>query len=98
VSYDLGLRGDYSSLYGWLDGKEAKDCGDSVATFISDRTQEELEKQIKEVVGDGTSKRVYLIGPNSEGKFLGKFIIGRRKSAPPWSGYLETAVDTALDQ
>ncbi|HZL26239.1 MAG TPA: hypothetical protein VFC39_06880 [Acidobacteriaceae bacterium] len=99
LSYDLGLRGDYSGLYQWLDGKDAKECGDSIATFLSDRTQEEIEGQIKETVGDDAPRaRVYLIAPAGDGKFNGKFLIGRRKSSPPWAGFLETAVDTALDQ
>ena len=34
LSYDLGIRGDYESLYSWLDDHEAKECGDSVA-FLS---------------------------------------------------------------
>ena len=31
LSYDLGIGGDYESLYSWLDNHEAKECGDSVA-------------------------------------------------------------------
>jgi hypothetical protein len=33
LSFDLGLQGDYDSLYAWLDKQGAQECGDSVATF-----------------------------------------------------------------
>ena len=33
---DLDLRGDYKSLYAWLDEKEARECGDSLAALQSD--------------------------------------------------------------
>lgn len=31
LSYDLGINGDYQSLYTWLDNYKAKECGDSMA-------------------------------------------------------------------
>ena len=31
ISYDLGVNGDYESLYSWLDIQGAKECGTSVA-------------------------------------------------------------------
>lgn len=98
LSYDLGLRGDYSGLYEWLDSKDAKECGDSVATFLTDRTKEELEEEIKEILPENSKARVYLIAPTGNGKLLGKFLLGRRKSAAPWTGFFEAAVDNALDQ
>ena len=34
LSYDLGIKGDYESLYSWLDKQKALECGDSIATFF----------------------------------------------------------------
>jgi hypothetical protein len=33
LSFDLGIKGDYQSLYKWLDARKARECGDSVAYF-----------------------------------------------------------------
>ena len=33
LSFDLGIKGDYESLYKWLDARKARECGDSVAYF-----------------------------------------------------------------
>ncbi len=33
ITYDLGIRGDYNSLYKWLDKYKAKECGNGVAVF-----------------------------------------------------------------
>ena len=93
LSYDLGIRGDYQGLYEWLDSKGAKECGDSVATFQSDRTAKELEQELKDVLGESSRARLYLISRSNGGKFL----LGSRKSAP-WAGFFEAAVDNALDQ
>ena len=40
LSYDLGIRGDYESLYAWLDQHNAKECGDSLAFFKFDYTHD----------------------------------------------------------
>ena len=93
LSYDLGLRGDYQSLYEWLDEKGAKECGDSVATFMSQQTPDELRKQLKDLLGETSKARVYVITRNAGGKFL----LGARKAAP-WAGYFQNAVESALDQ
>jgi hypothetical protein len=31
LTFDLGVRGDYETLYTWLDQRLAKECGDNVA-------------------------------------------------------------------
>lgn len=92
LSYDLGLHGDYDTLYGWLDSKEANECGDSVATFQSDRTSDELKIELTQLLSKTSKPRIYLISSNR-----GSFIIGKRKSAP-WAGYFQDAVESALDQ
>ena len=92
LSYDLGLRGDYEALYGWLDSKQAKECGDSVATFHSDRTSEELKDELTELLSETSKPRIYLISSSR-----GSFVIGKRKAAP-WAGSFQNAVENALDQ
>ena len=82
-SFDLGLRGNYEDLYEWLDNMEAKECGDSVATFVTEKTREEIAEELSEFLDE--KARVYIIGIH-DGKFSGKFILGKRKRAP-WAGY-----------
>lgn len=91
VSYDLGLRGNYDELYAWLDKLEAKECGDSVATFVSGKSREQVIRELKKVVGPG--KRVYLITM----KQGGKFVVGKRRAAP-WSGYAVTELDSEIEK
>ena len=88
LSYDLGLRGDYTGLYAWLDTHGARECGDATAFFetdtpqdVSDWLRQELTQHVKLAPND----RLYAIyhdGP----KMKGKFINGGRKRAP-WEGY-----------
>lgn len=95
LSYDLGLKGDYSGLYTWLDGKKAVECGNSIAFFklpISTTgdidtmiSEMKLELQV-EVSIDSQKDRIYIMYMDSEGNMKGKFIFGRRKPAP-WEGY-----------
>lgn len=93
VSFDLGLQGNYDSFYKWLDRQDykdlgdrlgAKECGDNVATFVSDGSREMIAKQIKTILGPGRKARVYII-TLKEG---GRFFLGGRK-LPPWKGYAE---------
>ncbi len=84
ISYDLGLRGNYDQLYAWLDKNNARECGDSVATFLSDKTREQLTKELSRVVDLDKSPRIYMITM----KQGGKFIFGRRKPAL-WTGYAQ---------
>lgn len=85
LSYDLGLRGNYDELYEWLDRAEARECGDSTATFVSDRTRAQIKAELAKLLGK--TARVYLIGKESNGKFRGGFILGHRKQRPIWQGY-----------
>ncbi len=92
LSYDLGLRGDYESLYEWLDEKGAEECGDSIATFITGQSREQLQHSLKGILAGSPKARVYIISGG-----VGKFVFGKRKAAP-WTGYFQTAVESALDQ
>ncbi len=84
LSFDLGLRGNYEELYQWLDNAGSLECGDSVATFTTSKSREQITSELSQVLGNNA--RVYLIGPGKTGQIAGRFILGRRKRAP-WSGY-----------
>jgi len=88
LSYDLGIRGDYSSLYEWLDNHNAKECGDSLAvlSYLFDNNLiEELKTDLSKHVDIGKRDRIYLIWMQ-DNKLRGSFLFGKRKSAP-WEGY-----------
>lgn len=36
LSYDFGVKGDYESLYAWLDNHGAKECGNNSAALEYD--------------------------------------------------------------
>jgi hypothetical protein len=93
LSYDLGLRGDYESLYEWLDEKGAEECGDSIATFNTSQSREQLQDSLKDILSGSPKARIYIITRDSGGKF----IFGKRKAAP-WTGSFQTAVESVLDQ
>jgi len=101
LSYDLGLKGDYSSLYGWLDKQKAKACGDSIAVFefvcSTDNPREEIKNNLLENVEFNKTDRVYLIWhDDTKQSNLGTFIIGHRKQAP-WEGYFTTDAEQTFD-
>ena len=91
LSYDLGVRGDYTSLYEWLDNLDAKECGDSIAFFKYEvNSGEVLKNKIKKDLSDNVTlekrDRIYIMYLDSKKKMKGSFIFGRRKSSP-WEGY-----------
>lgn len=83
LSFDLGLRGNFEDLYEWLDTIDAKECGDSVATFVTEKNREQITEELSTLLGE--KARVYIIG-KFDGKVRGRFIVGKRKRAP-WAGY-----------
>ena len=88
LSFDLGVRGDYSSLYTWLDDNGAEECGSSVATlhFTYDGDLVEcLKNEIGRAISLSKQSRIYVIYKEN-GKSKGKYIFGRRKRSP-WDGY-----------
>jgi hypothetical protein len=91
LSYDLGIRGNYNELYNWLDAQDASECGESVATFRSSLTPDEIKNELEHVVGKDA--RIYLIWRTEQGATKGRFIFGRRKRKPPWFGYAEVEED-----
>lgn len=99
LSYDLGLKGDYNSLYTWLDKHKAKECGDSIAYFeftFKDNAREEIKKDLLDNIEFKKTDRIYLIWTDDAMKSQGTFIIGHRKQAP-WEGYFSTETEQSID-
>ncbi len=89
LSYDLGIKGDYESLYAWLDDHDAKECGDSLAYFqypYSTDPLAELAEELKKKISITNATRLYaiVVDPKTN-KYRGRFLVGSRKSAP-WVG------------
>jgi hypothetical protein len=101
ISYDLGVRGDYESLYSWLDTHGAKECGDSLAVLayrhegsLTDRLKTDLKKHI--TIDKRT--RVYVIyRDQATGKNKGRFVFGGRRAAI-WTGYAPSDLATVDDE
>lgn len=91
VSFDLGLKGNYDNLFEWLDTTEAKECGDFMATFVTERSKTQVENELKKTVDENA--RIYLIS-FSEG---GKFIKGKRKN-PNWAGYAKGTEESGIEK
>src|SRR5271170_2437976 len=65
MAFDLGVRGDYESLYAWLDEHKALECGDGVAmlkvNFRSDLPTA-LNSSLKRAgIQIGLRDRIYII-------------------------------------
>lgn len=101
ISYDLGIRGDYEGLYGWLDSHQAKECGDSLAVLSYKHTGDipaAIKKELGHVVGTNRRTRIYVIYKDRKtGKNKGRFVFGGRRAAP-WSGYASDESETADDE
>ena len=105
LSYDLGIQGDYNHMYAWLDNHGAVECGDSMA-FLHYSTQSELNDEAfldslrSDLIGSIAFKpgdRVYVVRRVEErDTFVGKFLIGKRKSSP-WEGYGDKGGDDSED-
>ena len=90
LSYDLGLRGDYSGLYTFLDSVKARECGNNIAFFEKDYGDDfisAIKNEIESFVNVSATDRIYVIYLDlSSTKVKGKFLFGGRKRAP-WEGY-----------
>lgn len=108
ISYDFGLKGDYTGLYTWLDNNNAVECGIGLAFCnypIDKRTTETsidsiiktISKDLKNHVKLSKTDRLYLIWRDAEeGKVKGEFISGSRKQSP-WEGYGQLKDQPAID-
>ncbi|EIF51388.1 hypothetical protein [Sulfurovum sp. AR] len=98
LSYDLGVKGDYTGLYEWLDNVGAKECGDNLAFFLYEiNKDDDIRKKIKEDIQSKVNiekrDRIYLVYREPDGtRVRGTFIFGRRK-ASPWEGFGDKTVE-----
>jgi hypothetical protein len=90
ISYDLGIRGDYESLYSWLDAHNAKECGDSLAVLTYSHEgplPDKLKADLRKSIATDKRTRIYIIYREQEtNKNKGAFIFGGRRAAA-WTGY-----------
>ena len=90
ISYDLGVTGDYESLYSWLDTRQAKECGSSVAYLTYSHDTELMAcllQDIKDHVTLDKRSRIYVVRKDGD-DIKGRYLVGRRRAAP-WEGYGE---------
>ena len=87
ISFDLGINGDYDSIYAWLDSHKAKESGDNFAFIENYEYQGELKdylkRDLKRHIKLRKSDRVYMF---SSKPLKASFIFGHRKRAP-WTGF-----------
>ena len=92
LSFDLGVKGDYEGLYAWLDSENARECGEALAGFdfeVSDerRLPTLLKKALSDAVELDKRSRIYVVFYDSRArKVRGQFIFGSRRK-PSWTGY-----------
>lgn len=93
LNYDLGLKGDYSNLYAFLDTHKALDCGNCNAAFAMSFSEdkfetilEELRMALSEYVKIEKNDRIYMTVTDNTCKMRGAFLFGGRKRAI-WEGY-----------
>lgn len=92
LAYDLGVGGDYQSLYAWLDDHEAKSCGDSLAYFKYSYNEgqdpdEALKKELCNKIKLNPNNKLYIIRKKeTNDQTVGSFIFGKR-NASPWEGF-----------
>jgi hypothetical protein len=92
LSADLGLMGNYSRVYEWLDSLGAEECGPGLATITSTKTRDQLAAEIRRILKGAPRARVYIISM----KQGGRFVVGGRKAAA-WEGFAESSV-IAVDE
>lgn len=92
ISFDLGVRGDYESLYAWLDERGAKECVNNMALLVYTYTgdlRESLKKDLAESIDIDKRTRIYAIYRDAPTKKMkGFFAFGARR-ASPWTGYFQ---------
>lgn len=104
LNYDFGLKGDYETLYAFLDNQNAVDCGNATAAFeFSFRGKNlsyhdkfsRIKSRIEESVSIKKGDRIYVIVHNEKGQSRGGFIYGHRKTAA-WEGYGDKSNDDSM--
>jgi hypothetical protein len=71
------------------DKQQAKECGENVATFRSEKSRDQIAKELRGILDLQRGPRIYIIGLQEGGRFF----FGKRKVAP-WAGYAQTSVDS----
>ena len=106
MTYDLGLRGNYSALFTFLDNHKAIECGNGTAYFLyenennlnSEDLIQKLKNELEEMVAPSTSDRIYIIWRDNENSGVkGRFLFGSRKT-PPWVGYSTEFANNQIDE
>lgn len=104
LNFDLGLKGDYESLYKTLDNLNAQDAGNSNCVFeykfasgIESHQErfDEIIKLLEDKVEIKKGDRLYAIVFNSDKIPRGKFLFGHRQR-PIWEGYGDKEEDDQL--
>lgn len=99
LTYDLGIDGDYDSLFTWLDELGAVECGDGACSFKLEVGSKEPPAAVTTALRKNKVKlrpkdRIYLIWRSETGSVKGRFIAGNRRRAP-WAGYaVESSEET----
>ncbi|WBV52810.1 hypothetical protein [Chryseobacterium gambrini] len=106
LSFDFGLKGNYASLFTFLDNNKAIDCGNGLAYFVYDNENmlpvEELvthlKSELERLVQPTNNDRIYVIYRDDEkGSVKGNFLFGNRKT-PAWNGYSDIANELNEDE
>jgi Ser-tRNA(Ala) deacylase AlaX len=101
ISYDLGIRGDLTPFYAWLDQYNAKECGDSLAVIEYDHNddlRDKIEGELKTLISENKRARIYLIYRDTNTKKnKGVFLFGSRKGAP-WEGYAPRTTEVSDEE
>lgn len=92
ISFDLGLMGNYSHVYEWLDSLNAEECGPGLATIKSAKSRDQLGEEIRKILDGAPRARAYIISM----KHGGRFVAGSRKAAP-WEGFAASPL-SAVDE
>jgi hypothetical protein len=91
ISFDLGLDGDYASLFEWLDANNAVECGEGFARVpeyeYGADVVETLRKSLSGAMTVGKRTRIYVIFTRGN-KARGEWLFGGRRRAP-WEGYVQ---------
>jgi hypothetical protein len=108
LSYDFGLKGNYSALFTFLDNHKAIDCGNGLAYFIYDNDDmlksedliSKLQSELQEIIKPSASDRLYVIWRDDDKikpSVKGKFLFGNRKT-PIWTGYATKSLGKQEDE
>ncbi len=87
LSYDMGSAG-YNDLYSWLKGRNATECGNSIAYFLFERNHGQrivpaLRREIEQAINIAPDTRMFLIYKVGA-TFKCIWLYGSPKANAPW--------------